>query len=195
METSPKICSPARKQTQRSIAVPAVDKEMQQVEVTLDGTQAQTQGPRWSMWIDFTDAVRDLLGLVGCDGEERWVRSKRGCVSCTDHVEGAQSQPKVMELPSHNNLNLNLSLKKAHRGDNMRGRGGGQGRTSGFGTRVWMCEATFAGTITILIISKCLNNQPSHSITVGFGYCACGCVTLFICTCTIEVDVHDIQWS
>ena len=129
--TSPGLCSPPRKQTRRTTEEPAVDEEVEQVDVTVDDTQLRTEAPRLAMWVDFKDTLKDIPGhgSVGSDGEEGWVRAKRARDRVTDQGGVCKSMPTGTAQASHGNLNLNFSPEKVHGGDDMRGRGG-RGRNS-----------------------------------------------------------------
>ena len=86
------------------------EEETQQLEYTVDGTQAQTSAPGRSMWSDFTCAVRDLPAVEGGGGmgEAGWVQSKRERGGHGDIDALKVTQRKQADTTNYVNLYLNL---------------------------------------------------------------------------------------
>ena len=105
------VSPPSRKQARRRDEEDAQEPDYHQMEMTLDGTQTETQAPGPSLWSDSTNAVTDMPAPVfgGGANSDGWIASKRGRGSWSNYGARDTAETRGEEVLGHGNLNLNVT--------------------------------------------------------------------------------------
>ena len=174
--TSPGICSPPGKQRRTYDVADVGDESEQQEELTIRGTQGQSQGPGRTLWADFRNAVREFpADAAGAgSGGGGWVLPGRTNEIRSDCIAEGGTQGGNGRPTTSTTLNLNLSPEKLYAGREVhgnarsmptrgnagtsRGRSRGTGRGAGRIKRPPPVDPRFHSS------ASTLNPKPSHGL-------------------------------
>ena len=123
LTSSPDMGTPACQQARASIEKEAMQEDTQEMEMSCQSTQPQTNATGRSIWSDFAYAVRDWppSAAGGTYTEEGWMGSQKGRWDSPDYgndIPGAFSGPMLEE---HGTVNLSTPMQKPGRTPTIRG--------------------------------------------------------------------------